>query len=145
MLMSADLPDWHVELAAGRGITLDNATTSAAFVDVIGAGQPLRGFMLSPQFSVARFGAAPRLGADFSKPVWLAAAGGRLDIRHGFFFSFQLGLVDRITPAFSSRYQFVSGAGWSGGHFTVSLRHVSNGSLKGKNYGATALVAGVRF
>lgn len=141
----ADLDHWHLELAAGRGVTHNGALTSVAAVDFIGRGQVLRGFLLSPQLGVARLGAAPGLGDGFARPVWLLAAGGRLEVWRGGFVSFQLGLVDRITPAFSSRYQFISTAGWSGGHFTVSLRHVSNGSLQGPNYGETALLAGLRF
>jgi hypothetical protein len=145
-LIADDVGAWHVEALAGRGITYHDAQSDAVFVDAIGAERPLaRGFSWSPMLSLGAIGGTSRFGDARDETVWLGAVGARLNLWRGFFTSFELGAVSSQTPAFSSTYQFVTSLGWSYEHFVVSLRHVSNGGLKGSNYGETMLLAGVSF
>ena len=44
------------------------------------------------------------------------------------------------TDVLSAHWQFVTGAGYRQGHFTVSLRHLSNASTSGRNRGETLML-----
>lgn len=136
---------WHVEMLAGRGVSRET-WDSAAFVDVVGAERPLaRGFAIAPMFSLGAMTGFGSLGARDDRTVWIAAGGARVALWRGFFASFELGAVNHRTPTFSSDYQFATSLGWGRGHFRVSLRHVSNGSTQGENWGSTMLLAGAAF
>ncbi len=86
-----------------------------------------------------------------SDDIWLVAGGAR--IRYGnagdwyprLFFSFQPALHTGRTQALSSAYEFVSTLGWQGRHFSVQVRHISNGSLHNPNRGETMALVGVAF
>ena len=78
--------------------------------------------------------------------VFLAAGGVRIiTASHHWFVSEQLAATSTRTDALSSRFEFMTSAGWQRGHFVVLLRHISNGHLLGggKNLGGTMLLAGV--
>ncbi len=66
---------------------------------------------------------------------------------HHWFVSEQLAATSTRTGALSSRFEFMTGAGWEDGHFVAMLQHISNGHLVGggKNRGETMLLAGARF
>ena len=145
MPLLADNPAWHTEFLAGVGYT-HHETNAAAFVDFVGPARPLvRGFLLSPMFSVGAVGPTSSLGPEYDKTVWVAAGGARIWFGRGFFGSFQVAATGPITPSLSSHYQFVSSGGWGNGHFVLTLRHISNASFSGTNYGETMLMAGVAF
>ena len=84
-------------------------------------------------------------GARDDRTVWMVAGGARLTVWRGFFASFEVGAVNHRTPTFSSSYQFATSLGWGWENLRISLRHVSNGSTQGKNWGSTMLLAGVAF
>lgn len=139
------LDAWHVEAMAGLGVSHDTYA-KAGFVDVLGPERPLaHGFAISPMFSAGVMEGFGVAGARDDRTVWIAAAGARLQIQHGFFASFEVGAVNHRTPTFSSSYQFATSFGWAWERFRVSLRHVSNGSTEGKNWGSTMLLGGVAF
>jgi hypothetical protein len=145
-LFTDALSSWHVEVLAGRGFTHRDEWTNAAFVDVIGQERPLaRGFAWSPMFSVGAVGGSAQFGAERDKTVWFVGGGGRLYIWKGLFASFEAGLVNSRTPAFSSYVQFSETLGWRWDCVVVSLRHLSNGGLESPNYGETMLMVGIRF
>jgi len=145
MPISMDASTWHIEALAGRGETHHDKFTNAAFVDLVGAQQPLAwGMAWSPMFSVGAVGGSREFGRD-DKTVWFGGAGGRLYVTHGFFASFEVGAVSSKTPIFSSTYEFATSLGWQWQRFVVSVRHISNGGTEGKNYGETMLLAGLTF
>ena len=139
-------PDaWHMELLAGPGISHED-WDRAAFVDVIGPERPLaHGFAVSPMFSAGAMTGFDSPGARDDRTVWMVAGGARLTVWRGFFASFEVGAVNHRTPTFSSSYQFATSLGWGWENLRISLRHVSNGSTQGKNWGSTMLLAGVAF
>lgn len=61
------------------------------------------------------------------------------------FFSFQPALQTGRTQALSTPYEFVSTLGWQGRHFSVQVRHISNGNLHHPNRGETMALLGVAF
>ncbi|GAB2573698.1 acyloxyacyl hydrolase [Dyella jejuensis] len=83
--------------------------------------------------------------------VWLLAGGVRLHYGPAnawyqpFFFSFQPALHTGRTQALSSSYEFVSTLGYQGNHWSLGIRHISNGSFHEPNRGETMVVAGVAF
>jgi hypothetical protein len=137
---------WHVDVLAGRGFSQRDSQSDAAFVDVVAPGHVFaNGFVLSPMATVGGIGDIPRLDGYRDRTIWFAGGGGRLDVWNGFFASFEAGAVNHRTQVFSSTYQFATSIGWSWKHFMVSVRHMSNGSTEGKNYGETMVLAGVNF
>jgi hypothetical protein len=83
--------------------------------------------------------------------AWILAGGARFQYgdagdwyRH-LFFSFQPALQSAHTQALSSTYEFVSTLGWQGRHFSVQIRHISNGDLHLPNRGETMALVGVGF
>jgi hypothetical protein len=83
--------------------------------------------------------------------IWLLAGGARIrygdpgDWYRSLFFSFQPALHTGRTLALSSPYEFVSTLGWQGQHFSVQIRHISNGDLHFPNRGETMVLLGVGF
>lgn len=83
--------------------------------------------------------------------VWLLAGGVRFHYGPAnawyqpLFFSFQPALHTGRTQALSSSYEFVSTVGYQGNHWSLGVRHISNGSFHEPNRGETMLVAGVAF
>jgi hypothetical protein len=83
--------------------------------------------------------------------VWLLAGGAR--IHYGptnawyqpFFLSFQPAVHTGRTQSLSSVYEFVTTVGYQGDHWSLGLRHISNGSFHEPNRGETMVVAGVAF
>lgn len=75
--------------------------------------------------------------------VFLAGGGVRIVApnRH-WFASEQLAATSTRTGALSSRFEFMTSAGWQDGRFVLMLRHISNGRLigGGKNLGETMLL-----
>ena len=139
-----DVASWQIDVLAGGGVS-HHRYSSADFVDVVGAPRWIAtGYAVSPMFSVGVVEGLRAYGGG-ERTTWLAAAGARVSIWRGFFASFELGVVNATTPAFSSNYQFVTSFGWQWERGMLQLRHVSNAGLEGRNYGHTSLLAGISF
>ena len=80
---------------------------------------------------------------------WIGAGGVRLRFAsenawyRPLFFSFQPAVHGGRTLALSSSYEFVSTLGWQAKHWSVQVRHVSNGELHEPNRGETMFLLGI--
>lgn len=80
---------------------------------------------------------------------WIGAGGVRLRLAdenawyRPLFFSFQPAMHGGRTLALSSSYEFVSTLGWQAKHWSVQIRHVSNGDLHEPNRGETMVLLGI--
>ena len=147
----------RLEVQAGRSY-VDSYGTNTAFVEAVFAPRPFgqTRFTWSPDVSlgwidgrnVARYDGRRYSSRD---PVALIAAGARFhrgeagDWYQPLFFSAQLAATNHTTHALSSHYQFVSTLGWQAKHFSVAIRHISNGGLHDPNGGETMALVGVAF
>lgn len=135
-------------LVAGPSVTSSERATPALFA---GAWReaPLDGdWHVEPVGTLGWVGARNTRSDDLHHAVFLAAGGIRLTTTsHHWFVSEQLAATSTRTDALSSRFEFMTTAGWQDGHLTLMVRHVSNGRIigGGKNLGETMLLAGVRF
>lgn len=151
----------RVEVQAGRSY-MDSYGSNAAFVEALFAPRALgrtrykTRYNWSPDVSLGWID-----GRDVSRyddnryptrqSVALLAAGARVhrgdagDWYQPLFLSFQLAATNHATQALSGHYQFVSTLGWQAKHFSVAIRHVSNGGLNGPNRGETMAVVGLAF
>ncbi|EIM03261.1 acyloxyacyl hydrolase [Rhodanobacter denitrificans] len=157
-LVTAALPATaaHFELQAGRSYSNSHGANTA-FVEAVFAPQPLgqTRFTWAPDVSLGWIDGR-HVASDDSRytnrdSVALLAAGARFhfgeagDWYQPLFFSEQLAVTNHTTHALSSHYQFVSTLGWQAKHFSVALRHVSNGGLHRPNTGETMALVGVAF
>ncbi|HEY8328889.1 MAG TPA: acyloxyacyl hydrolase [Rhodanobacter sp.] len=159
-LLTAALPAAaaRLEVQAGRSYTNSHGA-NAAFVEAVFAPQPLGNTRLtwSPDVSLGwidgRRMAANNDGDRYTTrdSVALLAAGARFhlgdagDWYQPLFFSEQLAATNHTTHALSSHYQFVSTLGWQAKHFSVAIRHISNGGLHRPNTGETMALVGFAF
>lgn len=80
---------------------------------------------------------------------WIGAGGVRLRFAdenawyRPLFFSFQPAVHGGRTLALSSSYEFVSTLGWQAKHWSVQVRHISNGDLHTPNRGETMVLLGI--
>ncbi|NYE27526.1 hypothetical protein HDE78_000451 [Rhodanobacter sp. K2T2] len=88
---------------------------------------------------------------DVRDHAFVAAAGARFQYgnkadwyRH-LFFSFQPTFNTGRTLALSSPYEFTSSLGWQTKHFSVAVRHISNGGIHDPNRGETMALLGLVF
>lgn len=74
-------------------------------------------------------------------------AGSRRVVFRRWFASAGLALTtaDADNEILSGAFQFCTGLGWQGERWTVSLRHLSNAGLEGRNRGETFLVVAYAF
>ncbi len=157
-LVTAALPATaaRFELQAGRSYSNSHGANTA-FVEAVFAPQPLgqTRFTWAPDVSLGWIDGR-HVASDDSRytnrdSVALLAAGARFhfgeagDWYQPLFFSEQLAVTNHTTHALSSHYQFVSTLGWQAKHFSVALRHVSNGGLHRPNTGETMALVGVAF
>ena len=64
---------------------------------------------------------------------------------HGLYASFGVAYAQEDNEVLSDRLQFQSAVGYRGGDISVSLRHLSNGSISGRNRGETFLLLHYAF
>lgn len=137
------------EVVAGPSVTSGERMTAAVFASAFGESTDDDGHIhVEPIGTVGWIDARDTRSDDLDHAVFLAGAGARiLSANHHWFVSEQLAATSTRTDALSSRFEFMTSAGWQHGHLTVMLRHVSNAHLLGggKNLGETMLLAGVRF
>ncbi|WP_329741857.1 acyloxyacyl hydrolase [Dyella sp. A6] len=147
----------RIEVQAGRSY-MDTHGTNAAFIESVFAEHPLGDsrFTLSPDITagwvegrdVVRYRDSRYTTGD---DVWLVAAGARLRFRDAnawyrpLFFSFQPAYHSGRTQALSSSYEFVSTLGWEMKHWSVEIRHISNGGIHEPNRGETMALVGIAF
>lgn len=157
LLVAGPVMAAQLELQVGRS-TMDGHGADAAFVEGVFAAHPLgnSGLRWSPDLSLGWIGGRDLARFRDARPgtrdaSWLAAGGVRLQAggpdgwyRH-FYGSFQLALHGGRTQALGTAYQFVSTLGWQWHHFSLQLRHVSNGNFQRPNRGETMALLGVGF
>ena len=136
------------DLTAGPSVTASERTTAAVFASVFGERPDDNRIHLEPIGTVGWIDSRHTRKDDLDHEVFVAGGGVRiLAANHHWFVSEQLAATSTRTDALSSRFEFMTSAGWQGGRFTVMLRHISNAHLLGggKNLGETMLLAGVKF
>jgi len=157
-LVTAALPAaaTRFEVQAGRSNS-NGHSANTAFVEAVFAPQPLgqTRFTWSPDVSLGwidgRHVATDNSRYTTHDSVALLAAGARFhlggtgDWYQPLFLSEQLAVTNRATHALSSHYQFVSTLGWQAKHFSVAIRHISNGGLHRPNTGETMALVGFAF
>lgn len=142
-------PAWATgfDVTAGPSITSSGRTTGAVFASVFGEAPDDNRARIEPIGTLGWVDARSTRADNLNHQVLLAGGGARLVTanRH-WFISEQLAVTGTRTDALSSRFEFMTSAGWQHGHFVVMLRHISNAHLfGGKNLGETMLLAGIRF
>ena len=142
-------PTWaaSLDLTAGPSITSSERTTGAIFASVFGERAKDGNNHFEPIGTLGWVDARNTHTDDLNHQVLLAGGGVRMvTANQHWFLSEQLVATSTRTDALSSRFEFMTSAGWQDGHFIVMLRHVSNAHLfGGKNLGETMLLAGVRW
>ncbi|AGG89175.1 MULTISPECIES: acyloxyacyl hydrolase [Rhodanobacteraceae] len=147
----------HLEVQGGRSY-MDSHGTNSFFIESVFPSFPLgeTRFTLSPDVSIGYLrgrdiGRYRTMSPGVTKNVWIGAAGARLhygsegDWYRPLFFSFQVAGTRGRTEALSSAYQFVSTLGWQWKHFSLQIRHISNGGLHEPNRGETMGLVGFGF
>ena len=136
------------DLTTGPSVTSSERTTAAVFASVFGERPDDNRIHLEPIGTIGWIDSRDTRKDDLDHEVFVAGGGVRiLAANHHWFVSEQLAATSTRTDALSSRFEFMTSAGWQDGHFTMMLRHISNAHLLGggKNLGETMLLAGVKF
>lgn len=147
----------HVELQVGRSY-MGSSGANTVFVEGVFAQHALgnTGLAWSPDVSVGWINGRDtahyrRYRYSTRSDAWLGAVGVRLRFADAnawyspLFFSFQPAVHGGRTLALSSSYEFVSTLGWQQKHWSVQIRHVSNGDLHLPNRGETMALLGLGF
>jgi len=150
----------RLELQLGRSYT-DSYGANTVFLEGVFAEHALgdTGLTWSPDLSLgwidgrdAQRGRLYRYGGrsySMHPQSWIGAGGVRLRFAdesawyRPLFFSFQPAAHGGRTPALSSSYEFVSTLGWQAKHWSVQIRHISNGDLHTPNRGETMALLGI--
>jgi len=136
------------DLVAGPSVTSSERTTGAIFASVFGERPEDNRIHFEPIGTLGWVNSRNTRTDDLDHEVFLAAGGVRIvAANHRWFVSEQLAATSARTDALSSRFEFMTSAGWQNGHFIMMLRHVSNAHILGggKNLGETMLLAGMRW
>jgi hypothetical protein len=159
ILLTAAVPATatRLEIQAGRSYMASH-DANTAFVEAVFAPQPLgrTRFTWSPDVSLGWIDSRHLARYDDTRytsraPVALTAGGARFhygdagDWYQPLFFTAQLAATNHTTHALSSHYQFASTLGWQARHFSIAIRHISNGGLHRPNTGETMALVGVAF
>lgn len=135
-------------VTAGPSVTSAERATAAVFGSIFGEQPADDHFHFEPIGTLGWIDAHHTRKENLHHEVFLAGGGLRVVLPGGHWFaSEQLVATSRETDALSSRFEFMTSAGWQRGHFVVMLRHVSDGRIigGGKNLGETMLLAGVKW
>jgi len=136
------------DLAAGPSVTASERTTAAVFASVFGERPDDNRIHLEPIGTVGWIDSRHTRKDDLDHEVMVGGGGVRVvAANQHWFVSEQLAATSTRTDALSSRFEFMTSAGWQNDRFVVMLRHISNAHLigGGKNLGETMLLAGVKF
>lgn len=147
----------RLEIQVGRSY-MDSYAANTAFIEGVFDEHRIGDsrFSWSPDVSLGWINGRDVAGLDRGRydtrhQSWLLAGGARFhygdpgDWYHSLFFSFQPALHAGRTQALSTPYEFVSTLGWQGRHFSVGIRHISNGDLHCPNRGETMALIGFGF
>jgi hypothetical protein len=136
------------DLTAGPSVTSSERGTAAVFASVFGEQPDDHRIHFEPIGTLGWIDSRHTRTDDLDHQVFVAGTGVRiLAANPHWFVSEQLAATSTRTDALSSRFEFMTSAGWQNGHFIVMLQHISNAHLLGggKNLGETMLLGGVRF
>lgn len=136
------------DLAAGPSVTASERTTAAVFASLFGERPDDNRIHLEPIGTVGWIDSRHTRKDDLDHEVMVVGGGVRVvAANQHWFVSEQLAATSTRTDALSSRFEFMTSAGWQNDRFVVMLRHISNAHLigGGKNLGETMLLAGVKF
>ena len=136
------------DITAGPSVTSGERTTAAVFASVYGNQPADNRIHFEPIGTLGWVNSRKTRSDDLNHEVFLAAGGMRIVApENHWFVSEQIAATSARTDALSSRFEFMTSAGWQDGHFIVMLRHVSNAHLLGggKNLGEKMLLAGLRW
>lgn len=136
------------DITAGPSVTSSERSTTAVFASVFGERPDDNRIHLEPVGTLGWIDSRDTRTDDLNHEVFVAGGGVRiLAADHHWFVSEQLAATSTRTDALSSRFEFMTSAGWQGGHFVLMLRHISNAHLLGggRNLGETMLLGGVKF
>src|SRR5690606_10683299 len=136
-----------IELAAGASTTTDREFTRTASVAWVPELRQLDSALLRGQVGLVHIhGRDPVAGRDLDDDVWVGYVGLRYErTDNGLALGAAIGAQSGETDALSGGPQFVTSVGWRWDAFSLSVRHISNASLRGPNDGETALVGAWRF
>lgn len=140
MAMASPLAHAEPGLGVGVGITdeIDGERTAVIAVSWLGRGR-------HPwEFSGGRLGARDDVEPAPVPATWFVAVSKRLTWR-GWFVSGGIALSDHDGDVLSGHGQFYTGAGYTTGTWTASLRHLSNGDTGGRNRGETFALVEYRW
>jgi hypothetical protein len=87
--------------------------------------------------------AAAIRGTQTRDTSWVAASYEIVD--EHLFASFGPALIRHQTSTLTSQYQFMTSFGYHRGAWSLAIRHLSNGGLRGANVGETVVVLGWNF
>jgi hypothetical protein len=82
-------------------------------------------------------------GTQTRDTSWVAAAYEIVDAH--LYASFGPALIRHQTATLTSQYQFMTTFGYHHGDWFLTVRHLSNGGLRGANIGETVVIAGLSF
>ena len=82
-------------------------------------------------------------GTETRDTSWVAASYEIVD--EHLFASFGPALIRHQTSTLTSQYQFMTSFGYHRGAWSMAIRHLSNGGLRGANIGETVVVLGWNF
>ena len=120
------------DLTAGPSVTSSERSTAAVFASVFGEQPADNRFHFEPIGTLGWVDSRSTRSDNLNHAVFLAAGGVRIVAPgHHWFISEQLATTSTRTDALSSRFEFMTSAGWQDGHFIMMLRHVSNAHLLG--------------
>jgi hypothetical protein len=120
---------------------------TGVYVGYTGQHDAQRGqvFMLDwvPSDTSWDFTAGAIRGTQTRDTSWVAASYEVVD-QH-LFASFGPALIRHQTSTLTSQYQFMTSFGYHRGAWSLAIRHLSNGGLRGANVGETVVVLGWNF
>lgn len=129
------------EIAGGYVDTIDSEATWTGHITWL--SEHRHPWEISGGYIAARDDVSPEISPD----TFYLSAAKRFLHSSGLFFSSGVVLTNTSSDddVLSGPLQFVNGIGWQGEHVVISLRHMSNANLTGKNRGENLLVVGWRF
>ncbi len=136
------------DVTAGLSVTASGRTTAAISASAFGDSPLDNRVHLEPVGTISWLDSRDTRDDDLNHAVFLAAGGLRIvSAKRHWFVSEQLAATSARTGALSSRFEFMTSAGWQDGNFIVLLRHISNAHLVGggPNMGETMVLVGTLF
>lgn len=128
------------EFGAGRAQKIDGESTGVVTVSYLTA-QP----RFPWEFMVGYIDGRQRIDSGGVPDTLFAGISKRVDFDRHWYGSFGVAVNDESTDVLSGHLQFQSALGWHGERLGVSIRHLSNGSIHGRNRGETFVLVQLRF